>query len=225
MIRIVVLDSTLDNEMEIQCKYDSVKVYDGFNTSSRHINTWCGTMAPTIQSKSSCMTLHFTTNSNRTYRGFRLRYFATTAQYHCGANLTAKVTPQFLTTPGYPNMYQNEARCRWIIEAPGHNTVQMRVIDSNIENQLFCRYDWAKVLDGNSLTSPRLGVFCGFMTPSYNSTGKYLLVEFHSDSARTFKGFKIQYTTEDDQSGGHRQTYNVALLVIIMLYISLQANL
>ncbi|XP_046376177.1 cubilin-like isoform X2 [Haliotis rufescens] len=183
------------------------------------MNTWCGTMTPTIQSRLSAMTLHFTTNANRTYKGFKLQYYATTEYYHCGTNLTAKTSPQFLTTPGYPNMYQNEARCRWIIAAPGENKVQMRVIHSNIETQLFCRHDWARVLDGNSLTSPKLGTFCGFRTPSYNSTGRYLLIEFHSDSTRTFKGFKIQYTTEADKSSAHSLTYNLVLLII--LYMSL----
>ena len=70
------------------------------------------------------------------------------------------------------------------------NTIQL-------ENCFFpslCTCDHVEVRDGQSASSPELETFCGDNKPSpLRSSGRYLWVEFHSDSRTVGNGFSASY--------------------------------
>ena len=59
-------------------------------------------------------------------------YFATITDA-CGGNLTASVTPQYFSTPFYPQPYPDNAQCTWIITATVNQRISMTFLDFEIE--------------------------------------------------------------------------------------------
>ncbi|XP_046553794.1 deleted in malignant brain tumors 1 protein-like [Haliotis rubra] len=189
VVKIVVLDSVLEGGSD--CPYDFVKVYDGRSTSSRMIQVWCDVMRPTVQSSGRYMTLMFKSDNSNTYKGFRLKYFE--ADGSCGGQLSAVSYDQYMTSPGYPQNYQNNMDCIWTLTTD-MSDIKIDVLDSDIESASSCDYDYVEVYDGSSTNSDVIGKFCGTQEPTYVSSGTTVTIKFHSDNSNTEKGFRLSYT-------------------------------
>lgn len=64
----------------------------------------------------------------------------------------------------------------------------------SLESDHNCRYDYIEVRDGDGLSSPVIGRFCGDrLPPPIKSTGNVLHILFSSDGYNNFDGFVLTF--------------------------------
>ena len=80
----------------------------------------------------------------------------------------------------------------YLQEGPG--VVTLRVVSIQIEYESDCGYDSLTIYDGPDLSSPEIGKYCGIsLPPDIQSTGRSLLLHFHTDSIGYGNGFKVSW--------------------------------
>ncbi|XP_010605410.1 cubilin [Fukomys damarensis] len=188
----------MDIESTYNCYYDKLKIYDGADTHSRLIGTYCGTEAQSFSSAGHSLTFQFVSDATVSGKGFLLEWFAvdspvgplpTIAPGACGGFLRTGDAPAFLFSPGWPGKYSSMTDCAWLIQAPD-STVELNILSMDIEFHQSCDYDRLVIRDGDSDQAPQLAVLCGRQIPGpIRSTGEYLLIHFSSDLSVTRAGF------------------------------------
>ncbi|XP_035665235.1 macrophage mannose receptor 1-like [Branchiostoma floridae] len=104
----------------------------------------------------------------------------------CGGNLPGSAG--IFISPGYPQTYSDNQKCRWFINVPPGHVVRLTFLDFDLEN----RYDHVTVLDG--CTNRELGKFTGTSRPSaVSSSGRTMEVVFTTDHSVKERGFKARY--------------------------------
>ena len=100
-----------------------------------------------------------------------------------------------IASPNYPDDYENNQDCEITIRFTTRIRLIFLAFDVE-ESYPNCTYDYLKIFDGPSSSSPSLfsqGNLCGSTIPQpISSTGNILHILFHSDSSTAKTGFKIQ---------------------------------
>ncbi|XP_071477908.1 protein SpAN-like [Diadema antillarum] len=103
-----------------------------------------------------------------------------------------------IMSPNYPNNYDNNQNCLYMIEGAPGATITLTFVDMDIESHTTCAYDSVEVRTGD-VSSPGLK-FCGTALPGEQvSTGNQLLVAFTSDYSVTRRGFKATYVINNPE--------------------------
>ena len=101
------------------------------------------------------------------------------------------------TSPGFPLNYPDSVTCTWIIEVPENYHVELTFNTFELETcaiESICTCDDVEVRDGQTGSSDLLQRLCGDNKPSsLQSSGRYMWVEFESDSKTTRKGFNATF--------------------------------
>ncbi|KAM4705056.1 uncharacterized protein WCC33_009902 [Rhinophrynus dorsalis] len=113
-------------------------------------------------------------------------------------------TGQF-QSPGFPQSYQSDMNCTWIIEAPLGYYIILDFLSLVLEEHRNCQYDHVLVYDGKEGDNKLLGRFCGSQPPpQLRSTSNMLTVVMRSDSSVEFDGILLQYSSIKYISEGTR---------------------
>lgn len=173
--------------------YDFVTIYDGSQVNSRYtVRRFSGTtLPPVITTSIPEATIYFTTDYSNTDQGWSLNYTTLTQPYCQGT--TQLTAPNGTFSDGSGNSdYTNRANCRWLIQPPGATFIQLTFSSFNTESN----YDFVRVYDGPTTSSPLLGSYSGTsIPPTLTSTGGSMLVVFTSDSSITRAGWEASYTS------------------------------
>lgn len=87
---------------------------------------------------------------------------------------------------------QNNNDCRWLI-SPTENVTNIKISFDEINTEL--NNDIITIYDGNSITSPVLGVYSGNTIPAtIYSTAKQVLVRFQTNGSVSSKGWQLNYS-------------------------------
>ncbi len=98
----------------------------------------------------------------------------------------------FYDTGGAGGNYLDDERYLTLIAPTGATTVTMTFTAFNIENN----WDYLRIYDGNSVSSPLIGVYTGTNSPgTVTSTGGNLLLEFRSDCSTVSSGWAASWTS------------------------------
>ncbi|XP_040919484.1 inactive serine protease PAMR1 [Toxotes jaculatrix] len=90
--------------------------------------------------------------------------------------------------------YPTNARCEWTVEAQRDSNIELRFSLLSLESDHNCRYDYIEVRDGDDLSSPVVGRFCGDqLPPPVKSSGNLLHILFISDGYNNFDGFVLTF--------------------------------
>ncbi|XP_019955015.2 inactive serine protease PAMR1 [Paralichthys olivaceus] len=90
--------------------------------------------------------------------------------------------------------YPTNARCEWRVQAQRGRSIELRFSLLSLESDHNCRYDYVEVRDGDDLSSPVIGRFCGDrLPPPIKSSGNLLHILFTSDGYNNFDGFVLTY--------------------------------
>ena len=123
----------------------------------------------------------------------RLLYFS---YLECGAALTATSQDQYITSPNYPENYDNNADCSWEMSGAVGSIIKFTIVDINLENYSgsFC-YDTLELYSHNPpQTEERITRLCATPTSSiFRTSGSKAIVKFTSDATVTRRGFNISY--------------------------------
>ncbi|XP_053566997.1 embryonic protein UVS.2 [Bombina bombina] len=178
-----------DVQSTTNCISDSVTVYDGASiTSPVLLNKTCGSGKLTsLVASSNSMLVKFITDGAITATGFKASY----SSVYCGATINS--APGVITSPGYPNLYPPSVDCFWIITASPELKIIINFDVFNLETYPYCRYDYVRIYDGKTTSSPLIGTFCGRSSFNRKSTDNALLIKFHSDYSNQYPGFSASY--------------------------------
>ena len=99
-----------------------------------------------------------------------------------------------VTSPNYPNEYQNNKDCGTKIRFPPGERVVLEVQDFNVEHHSACVWDYVEVKDGDNANSSRIEPkLCGSAIPRpILSSGNTLSIRFKTDDEMTHSGFKMK---------------------------------
>ncbi|KAK7506918.1 hypothetical protein BaRGS_00001769 [Batillaria attramentaria] len=125
-----------------------------------------------------------------------------TDYYGGGEPLELQASPHMsgnIYSPNYPSLYDDDAHCRWSLTTydPGY-VIRLTVMDIELEESFSenCPYDYVQVFDGRTSyqrDSPLLKKFCSDDVYKIYSSGRYMFIEFKSDSSISHKGFHFSF--------------------------------
>ncbi|XP_019897556.2 cubilin [Esox lucius] len=194
----------IDIEDLYDCYYDQLKIFDGPNVHAYSLGTFCGLSLPaSVTSSGSTVTLEFQSDSMIGGRGFLIEWSAiessgplpTIAPGACGGVLMPGDIPRFLFSPGWPNSYDPDLECTWVIRSPD-SIVELNLLSLDIEGYTpTCYFDSLVIRDGETNLSPLLSTMCGRDPPGpIHSTGDSMFLRFTTDSSVSGMGFNASYS-------------------------------
>lgn len=202
-------DFRLESDNLQGCSSDYLAVYDGLPQSgSDVIGTFCGFIGPDskVFSTGRHLTLRFVTNTLFNYGGFKLSYFAVPAvrdKKKCSLgnidnnNLQLEGWSGTFESPRYPQKYPNFMNCLWVITVHEGKRMRLNFQHFHVQWSEKCHKDYVKVYDGLHPTSILKKTLCGSsskLREDIYSSGRYLIVQFHSDGDNDDNyGFKAHF--------------------------------
>ncbi|XP_059508206.1 embryonic protein UVS.2-like [Stegostoma tigrinum] len=103
--------------------------------------------------------------------------------------------PGKFTSPNFPNLYPNNAHCRWIFKTShDKKRVFIQFTKFQVEDFINCYSDRVIIHDGDDALAPVLeGPTCGGENPAVISSRKSLYVQFYSAQSWQAYGFSANY--------------------------------
>ncbi|KFM76020.1 Cubilin, partial [Stegodyphus mimosarum] len=153
--RIKFLFATLQLEHHENCSYDYLKIYDGARSTDPEIGTYCSTVTPPpLTTSGSTATLIFHSDYSNEGTGFHIAYSSIPGVHGCGGTLTA---PQgVITSPNFPDVYENNLNCEWLIRIRPENRILLTFEEFNLEGHANCRFDRLEIYEGSNDAAPLL---------------------------------------------------------------------
>lgn len=198
-IQLNITDFVLENH---RCQYDSLEIRNGRTFGSPLIGTFCGMDIPRqIISHTNNLYLHFKSDSSRSERGFQIFWEAVTTG--CGGLITSPEGS--IMSPNYPEPYEELTECTWIISTSQGSSVQVFIIDLDLEVHFLCSLDYLEFFEITNVGTKSLGKYCTSHSTVITSVGNRMKILFHSDISMEGRGFHLQYLSICNNTlRGHR---------------------
>jgi len=97
-----------------------------------------------------------------------------------------------IKTPRYPSTYPSETDCEWTIQAPHGAKIKLEFVGRfQLQKSKHCRNDYVIIYDTDY--DHEVAAVCG-RSPGgpYISSSNVMIIEFHSDKKKNYKGFKAE---------------------------------
>ncbi|XP_071942939.1 cubilin-like isoform X2 [Antedon mediterranea] len=179
-----------DNNFDIKgtgysCTGDVLTAFDGGSTSDRPLGNFCGNTSPlTVNSTNNQLTFRMRSDNTNEGTGFQ-----GTWTVECG--LTFNTTNGTITSPGYPNNYDNGLSCDYLINYDPTKRLRIRFQEPfEIEEATNCAYDGLKIYNSSNSV---LGTYCGDSLPDPIESEGSMFLNFYSDSSDTRVGFSLKF--------------------------------
>ncbi|XP_022107899.1 cubilin-like isoform X2 [Acanthaster planci] len=194
-------DAAFDIEGNPSCSFDVLEIYAGVDTNSPLVGSFCGSSPPDpVAIPQPSAFVRFTTDSSIIGRGFQILYSAS----ECGGLVTG--TSGVITSPNYPDQYDHNDHCAWLIQAPPGTTVTLTFTAFDIESHSRCQYDYLSARNGGTVESPQLSgedPWCGSTAPaSITTASNEVFMVFMTDASASASGFRLEWTTATRGCGG-----------------------
>lgn len=101
-------------------------------------------------------------------------------------------------SPNYPQNYDHDSDCGWLIQVAPNHVVELSFSDFDVEPFANCTFDYVGVYDGPSLDDPEIARFCGSSLPDppiIRSTSNQMYIRLKADGSVSARGFLANYTT------------------------------
>jgi len=175
-----------------EANHDVLTVYDGTSNAGTVLGTFSGAQTPQpLTSNSNGLYLTFISDSSVTRLGFAAEY----STIFTGAGSCTSSTSHTLSaasdTFGCAG-YSNSVTITWAITTVSNSRIAMEFTSFQTEYN----YDFVKIYDGTSSSSPLLASYSGFSLPApVQSTSNHLYVKFTADTSLNYDGFNANYNT------------------------------
>ncbi|NXY42567.1 CUBN protein, partial [Ceuthmochares aereus] len=184
-----------DVEYHPTCNYDVLEVYGGPDFLSPRLAQLC--ISRSVQNPLRVSTtgnsaiVHFKTDAAMTGKGFS----ASWQENPGGCGGVFQATSGEIHSPNYPEPYNNNTDCSWVIQVDYSHRVLLNFTDFDIENHHSCNYDSVAVFDGHSDEAPLLRKLCGTQHPAPITSSKNVMyIRLHSDATVHHRGFSARFT-------------------------------
>ncbi|XP_072307339.1 cubilin [Eucyclogobius newberryi] len=181
------------------CSQDYVKLYNGPDSSSPLLGTFCGSSPPPPgSSSSSALTLIFRSDNSVARLGFQMLW----SQIGCGGELHGPAGS--FHSPGYPNKYPDNRECVWYISTATGSSITITIHEFDVEFHQNCNYDVLEVYGGPDQQAPQLVQLCSTTSSpmQVSSTGNIVTVRFNSDQYVSGRGFNASWVEAPGGCGG-----------------------
>ncbi|XP_071826204.1 cubilin-like isoform X2 [Apostichopus japonicus] len=193
---LIFFDDRFDLEAGSDCAYDYLNFYEGRDSSGRLLGSFCDSIVPDQIETFGPVFVVFHTDGDTGGNGFGFRY-----EPGCGGTYTQESGT--LGTPRHLDTYRNAQNCTFLIQVEEGKSVQLRFASFELEVHPACNYDYLVVYDGSNTSTPLTGKLCGNTPPDQlTSTANTMLLNFVTDSSRTFEGFQATYQAVFGPSAG-----------------------
>ncbi|KAK3588078.1 hypothetical protein CHS0354_012131 [Potamilus streckersoni] len=186
---IVIQIMEIDLEQSENCSFNYLEV----NLGNNNYHRICRKNSTDLFfiSMSNKVDVMMVTDGSPTTTDFYLQYNAVPI---CGSNLTVLTGITTLTSPNYPNQYENNLRCHWIIHAPMNHRIAIQITDIDLQQSGTCSFDYLKInLGGNSdLETDRI-CMKNDTDLIFFSRSNTADVYFITDQSITKRGFSLHY--------------------------------
>uniref|UniRef100_A0A8B9TLQ1 Cubilin n=1 Tax=Anas platyrhynchos TaxID=8839 RepID=A0A8B9TLQ1_ANAPL len=177
-----------DIEYHPNCNYDVLEVYGGPDFLSPRLAQLCISRSAQnplrVSSTGNSAVVRFKTDASVTGRGFNASWQENPGG--CGGIFQA--TSGEIHSPNYPEPYNNNTDCSWIIQVDHSHRILLNFTDFDIEDHHSCNYD-------NVAVTPLLRKLCGTQHPTPITSSKNLMyVRLRSDSTIQHRGFSARFT-------------------------------
>ncbi|CAL1529132.1 unnamed protein product [Lymnaea stagnalis] len=191
-------------ELTTGCRDDYLQVYDGPDSSSRLIGTYCGVNplnGQSINSTQNQASLLFHSDHWISSLGFTVNW--TSHEPVCGYSLMGQ-DHGAIRSPGYPTSYPHNIDCVWTISVRPGSVIDFHFAEVSLEAHSAC-FDYLEIHDGQTEQAPILQRFCNSVTPPppIRTTGPFAFVRFHTDGDTSDRGFSITYAATAGECGGN----------------------
>ncbi|KAK2531299.1 Cubn [Columba livia] len=185
----------LDVAYHPNCSYDVLEVYGGPDFFSPRLAQLCVSRSAQnplrVSTTGNSAVVRFETGAAATGKGFNASWQENPGG--CGGIFQA--TSGEIHSPNYPQPYNNNTDCSWIIQADYGHRILLNFTDFDTENHLSCNYDNVAVFDGPSSEAPLLRKLCGTQhPPPIISSKNVMYIRLHSDRPIQHRGFSARFT-------------------------------
>lgn len=113
----------------------------------------------------------------------------------CGG--TFQTLTGVIQSPNFPNNYNPDSYCEYLIRTEPSHTLELRIKDFDIEYTSGCRDDYLQIFDGSKVDDDKvlLNRTCRPINNTIISNTNEMLVVFRSDSQIEAKGFIAEFET------------------------------
>ncbi|KAL3289762.1 hypothetical protein HHI36_023157 [Cryptolaemus montrouzieri] len=119
--------------------------------------------------------------------------------FPCGGNIKGETGT--INTPNYPNKYNKQLECAWVLKLPDEHQIKLNFVSINLGDD--CEKSFIIIYNGEYPTSPRIGKFCNNNLPgSITAQKNHLFVEYHHEENSTGIGFNATYEPVIKGCGG-----------------------
>lgn len=194
-IKLNISQFDLERPIRDKCDYgDYLEIRNGASQNSPLIGKLCGSFqSRTFVSMANSIYLRFHSDSYISGSGFTIEWDNTITG--CGGTLTSPSGS--VSSPNYPNNYNENAECFYRIVTSAGSRIQIRFIDLDLERTPNCKDDYVEIYDGRNVDSPSLGKQCALLPKLSNieTSTNYAYIKFRSDFYLGGKGFLLEYNT------------------------------
>lgn len=74
-------------------------------------------------------------------------------------------TSGYLYSPSFPGYYLDDLFCTWHITVPSGHTIHLEFQEFRLEDPPMCRDCFVQIFNGQDVTAPTLGRYCGYVYP------------------------------------------------------------
>jgi len=141
------------------------------------------------------MYVHFHSDVSIRGRGFRASF--NTLPQGCGGRF--KGTYGTIHSPNYPQNYDHDSDCGWLLEVPVNHIVELTFSDFDVEPFTNCTFDYVAVYDGPNMNegTAEIARFCGSSVPNppvIRSTSNQMFIRLKADGSVSARGFLANFT-------------------------------
>lgn len=189
--------NTFVNGTRHSCNFDYLEITEYKGSERVGTNTYCNSAPPPFVSLGDSVIVKFHTDLSGSGEGFRLEWQIE----GCGGILTHPRGE--ITSPNYPNAYPHETECEWTITVEYGSSIQITVIDFDMESSGSCDYDGLIIANGAN-RSHEYAKLCHTNTKPIviTSNGHQVFLKFYSDASTVGKGFRATYVEVPSKCGG-----------------------
>ncbi|XP_073505502.1 ovochymase-1 [Phyllobates terribilis] len=184
----------LDIEDHVTCAHDSLT----FTVKQKEVRKLCGSVLPSpLIIRSGNVTVSFTSDGSINRRGFEFEFSSLSpmSKEGSGCSSAAELRKEGqIFTLNYPGLYPSNSSCRWVIEAPEGNVIQIVFEDFSLEYQKQCEYDHVSIYSDRE-ESRLIVTLCGFLVDrDVFSPSNIMVIKFKSDHEGNYAGFKARFS-------------------------------
>ncbi len=182
------------SEFETEINADYLRIYDGPTINDPLLAEISGNTLPDeIISSSTALLVWFSSNEQKTYRGFMASYHSIFPVY-CRDTTSLTTSSGILGDGSGEKYYNHNSDCYWMLSPPDAEYISLSFNSFDVETG----YDWLKIYDPAVDPPEELVFLTGNQIPEPLIFNKpEILIQFHSDHLIKKPGWELKYTTNN----------------------------